>query len=686
MTFGMAPLLVAAGLLVTAALVWLLYRVRPEPQPVRVPSNLIWRRVLDERRRREDFWRWLISLLIALLTALSVALALSRPSLGDGQVRRLALVLDTSPAMAAVGADGESRWERAAAEARRRLEAAGEAGEFLILDTAGRRGGRSFIPRREALAALDELGPVFGAEHRFPDLADLLPAPGGGGEPPAVEPAIGVVFLGDGVAVPEVPAGVERVSVFEPAANAGITAFDVRPLPGDPGRFEAYVEVVRHPGAAGAPAEDAAAAGVVALQIDGAGGASLRRVLRVEPGAPTGETVPLTGFVAGPVRAVIAASGGDGFAADDVAHAYVPSRNRLRVLLAAADNPYWEAALRLDPRVTLRTVPPEGLGEAAAEEVDLIVLDGPPPETLPRTPLLFAGAGEADWLPPRVGEGGADGEGSAAASAVAPGAGDRDRGAAAGDAAEGADSTVADDAEDNAADNGEDPAATAAVMLPVTPGAEEHPVLAGLHLEDALARGVRAFAAESLRPPGADGSAAGRWTQLLGDSRLGLLAAREGPRRALAFAFPLERSNLALQADFPVLLSRALSWLTDVEVRRAGLGPVRVRMASGTIFDAEGEELESRHRGAELTFEAERPSLYYASGGGREVVVAANLLDRRVSAVNRTGWAGLATVGAAPTAGVPEGSSFPVVWPYLALLALVLLVAEWVAFHRNVTV
>ena len=672
MTFGVAPLLVAAGLLVTAGLVWLLYRVRPEPQPVRVPSNLIWRRVLDERRRREDFWRWLISLLIALLTALSVALALSRPSVGDGQVRRLALVLDTSPAMAAVGADGESRWERAAAEARRRLEAAGETGEFLILDTAGQRGGRSFIPRREALAALDELGPVFGAEHRFPDLADLLPAPREAGDRSGVE----VAFLGDGVAVPEVPSGVERVSVFEPAANAGITAFDVRPLPADPGRFEAYVEVVRHPGAAEAPPD--AAAGVVALQIDGAGGASLRRVLRVEPGAPTGETVPLTGFVAGPVRAVIAASGGDGFAADDVAHAYVPSRNRLRVLLAAADDPYWEAALRLDPRVTLRAAPAEGLAEAGLDEVDLIVLDGPPPETLPRAPLLFAGAGEADWLPPRIGAAEEEGERN---SAAASGAGDE--GAANGAAAEGADGA----ADPTAADGAEGAGETAAVMLPVTPGAEEHPVLAGLHLEDALARGVRAFAAESLRPPGGDGSAAGgRWTQLLGDSRLGLLAARESPRRALAFAFPLERSNLALQADFPVLLSRALSWLTDVEVRRAGLGPVRVRMASGTVFDAEGDEMESRRRGAELTFEAERPSLYYASGGGREIVVAANLLDRRISAVNRTGWAELPTVGAARTAGVPEGSSFPVVWPYLALLALVLLVAEWVAFHRNVTV
>lgn len=668
MTFGVAPLLLAIGLLATAGVVWLLYRVRPEPQPVRVPSNLIWRRVLDERRRREDFWRWLISLLVALLTALSVALALSRPSLGDGEVRRLVVVLDTSPAMAAAGADGVSRWERAAGEARRRLAAAGESGEFLILDTGGQRGGRSFIGPREALSAVEALGPVFGAEHAFPDLADLLPPSGESGAPGGAA----VVFLGDGVAVPEVPAGVERVSVFEPAANAGITAFDVRPLPGDPGRFEAYVEVVLHAGAPGDPGESDsgdAAAGVVALQIDGAGGASLRRVLRVGAGAPAGETVPLTGFVAGPVRAVIAASGGDGFAADDAAHSYVPSRNRLRVLLAAADNPYWEAALRLDPRVSLETVPPGDLAEASLDEVDLVVLDGPPPETLPRAPLLFAGAGEADWLPPRVGESGEVGDETQPVSATAPaenGPGNDDEGAE--------DETRAGAAE------------TAAVMLPVAPGAEEHPVLAGLHLEDALAREVRAFEADSLAPPGGAASAGGRWTQLLGDSRLGLLAARESPWRALAFAFPLERSNLPLQPDFPVLLSRALGWLTDVEVRRSGLGPVRVRMGSGAIFDAEGEEMESRRLGAELTFEADRPSLYYASGGGRDLVVAANLLDRRVSDLNRTAWADLPTVRDPAGPAAAERSAFPVVWPYLALLALLLLVAEWVAFHRNVTV
>lgn len=655
MNFGVAPLAAAALLGLAAVVVWVLYRVRPEPQPVTVPSNFIWRRVLDERRRREDFWRWLVSLLAALLAALSVALALARPSFGDREVRRLALVLDNSPAMAALGADGASRWERARAEAERRIAAAGANGEFLVLDTAGRRGGRSFLDPRAARGALASLSPVFGAEHRFPEVSDLLAAesPAEGAE---------VVFFGDGVAVSEAPPGVERVSVFEPAVNAGITAFDVRPLPRDPGRFEAYVEVVLH---GESPAGDGGAE-VVALQLDGAGGATLRRVLRVRPGTPGGETVPLAGFVAGPVRAAIAVSGGDAFPADDVAHSYVPSRNRLRVLLAAEENPYWEAALRLDPRVTLESILPGELAARGAEGVDVIVLDGPPPEAAPAAPLLFAGAGEADWLPPRLAAAAAPPSETAPPAEPEPPAepGAEPEAAADGTAAEG----------------------TAAVLLPLMPGAENHPVLDGLHLDDALAREVRAFSAESLARFDEAEAAGSRWTALLGDSRLGLLAARSSPRRALAFAFPLRRSNLALQPDFPVLLSRALSWLTDVEVRRAGLGPVRVRLGAGTIFDAEGEEMESQRLGGELSFEAASPSLYYASGAGREIVVAANLLDRRISDLNRSAWAEAAPAPRTASAGGDEPPVFPTLWPYLALFALLLLVAEWVAFHRQVTV
>ena len=618
MGFGAAPLLIALGVLLTAGIIVVLYWVRPEPQPVVVPSNLIWRRVLDERRRREDFWRWLVSLVIALLAGLAVILAVSEP-IPEGAARggRIVVVMDTAPSMAAALPGGGTRWDQAAEQVRRILTGSSETSEFLLLDTAGDRGGRSFIGRRAALEALEDLGPVHGREHRFPDVGDLL------GSGPAAPPAADVVFVGDGVYVPEAPEGVERISVFESVPNAGITAFDVRPLPSDPGRFEAFIEVVRHP-----VGEDDA--GVVVLQIDGAGGASARRTLRPDPGAPLGETVPLAGFVAGPVRAVIAISGEDGLPADDVAHAYIPARNRLRVLLVGGPNPFWEAALRLDPRVSLSVAAPgsDAFAELDSSSVDLAVVEGAPPEAMPPVPVLFAGSESAAWLPSRLG-------GEAAGSGAEEGT---------------------------------------TVMLPVVRGQTEHPLLRELNFEDAMARDVEAFDAAALddRSP---------WTLLFGDSRLGLLAARQSPLRSLAFAFPIARSNLPLQADFPLLLSRALSWLTDVEVRRVGLGQARVAMAAGSVFDAEGREVPSRRLGSEISFDASEPSLYYAAGGGREVVVAASLLDRRASSLNESAWA-----GEPPASLAPAGTVASALWPILALFALLLIVAEWVAFHRHATV
>lgn len=618
MGFGAAPLLIALGVLLTAGVIVLLYWVRPEPQPVVVPSNLIWRRVLDERRRREDFWRWLVSLVIALLAGLAVILAVAQP-IPEGAARggRIVVVMDTAPSMAAALSGGGTRWDQAAEQVRRILTGSSETSEFLLLDTAGDRGGRSFIGRRGALEALEDLGPVHGREHRFPDVADLL-GPGSG-----AAPAADVIFVGDGVYVPEAPEGVERISVFETVPNAGITAFDVRPLPSDPGRFEAFIEVVRYPSG-----EDDA--GVVVLQIDGAGGASARRTLRPDAGTPLGETVPLTGFVAGPVRAVIAIAGEDGLPADDVAHAYIPARNRLRVLLVGGPNPFWEAALRLDPRVSLSVAAPglDAFADLDSGALDLVVVEGAPPETMPPVPVLFAGSGSAGWLPSRLG--------------------------------------------DEAAGPGDEEGTT--VMLPVMRGQTEHPLLRDLNLEDAVARDVAAFDTASVgdRSP---------WTLLLGDSRLGLLAARESPLRSLAFAFPIARSNLPLQADFPLLLSRALSWLTDVEVRRVGLGQARVAMASGAIFDSEGREVPSRRLGSEVSFDASEPSLYYAAGGGREIVVAASLLDRRASNLNQSAWA-----GEPPASLAPAGTVASALWPILALFALLLIVAEWIAFHRHATV
>ena len=85
-------------LAVVAAAIVVLYWLKPPPQLVVIPSMLIWNRLMDERRRSSllDRLRWWISLLVAMLVGLSVALALSRPELetsAEGR-RKVAVVLD----------------------------------------------------------------------------------------------------------------------------------------------------------------------------------------------------------------------------------------------------------------------------------------------------------------------------------------------------------------------------------------------------------------------------------------------------------------------------------------------------------------------------------------------------------------------------------------------------------------
>ena len=79
---AMAGLLLAA----TAASVVVLYWLKPPPKRVVVPSNLLWNRLLREKKKRTflDRLRWWISLMIAIAIGLSVATALGRPEFGSG--------------------------------------------------------------------------------------------------------------------------------------------------------------------------------------------------------------------------------------------------------------------------------------------------------------------------------------------------------------------------------------------------------------------------------------------------------------------------------------------------------------------------------------------------------------------------------------------------------------------------
>ena len=103
--------------LVTAGAIVALYFLKLRHRRVVVASSLLWSRVLDERQAH-SLWeklRRLISIILAVLSDLLIALAVARPEIhwltGGGE--RTLVVLDTSPSMLARTSDGQTRWQHA---------------------------------------------------------------------------------------------------------------------------------------------------------------------------------------------------------------------------------------------------------------------------------------------------------------------------------------------------------------------------------------------------------------------------------------------------------------------------------------------------------------------------------------------------------------------------------------------
>ena len=378
---AVAPIALVGAVALT---VLLLYLLKPSPRRLIVSSTLIWRRVLHARNRAPDRLRWWISLLLAMLIALTVASALTRPTLEalGSTAERVVLVLDNSATLATRASDGRTRWEHAQANAREIVGSGGADSRYLVADTQRSIVSPRFEERAAALQTLAGLRVVPGADPLFPDAVAT----------PAQE--LGAWFITDGVAAIRVPAGVETRSVFQIADNVGITAFDVRALPGAARRHQAFVQVLNaSPGAKR-----------VELQIAGVGRSHVLRTLEMPGGTAANETFDVSSFNSGPLRAVVSTPG-DALAADDVAYAYLPSSKTIRVGLVSAGDSMLERTLRLLPRAELLLVPPERVSTRSG--IDVWVFDRYAPARPPLAPALLFRPPRAQWLPPVHGDVGA---------------------------------------------------------------------------------------------------------------------------------------------------------------------------------------------------------------------------------------------------------------------------------------
>jgi len=374
----------AALALVTSAIIIALYFLKHRRRRLVISSALLWKRVLANRMENSLFERLrrFLSILIAVIIGLLVAMAIARPEIEwlTGKTHRTIIVLDTSATMQARMNDGRSRWQHATDAARKLITQSSVRNEFRIVDTAGEFDSAFTTDHSELRRMIDLMHPVNTAT-RFPRL--------NGSSTPAQD-AAEIVLITDGVAALGVPAGVTTISQFQAASNVGITAFEVRSIPSSVLAYEAYLEVTNF----------GKSTRGVEVTVSGAGQQRLTRSVKIEPGKSYKESLDVSKLDGGGVRASVV-SDGDAFSPDDVAYAYLPVKRRAKTLLVTNGNNFLESVLKLDSLVELTVKKPAEYGVGG--DYDAYVFDRFAPPQAPARPALIIGPVNAAWLPKAVG-------------------------------------------------------------------------------------------------------------------------------------------------------------------------------------------------------------------------------------------------------------------------------------------
>ena len=593
--------LLLAGAAACAA--WL-FLLKLRPPRMLVSSLLLWRRVLDESREL-TLWeriRRAVSLALTIVIALALALAVARPSpaLGASTAARgrLLIVVDSSWSMLARTGGGETRWDRAVAEARR-LAAASDV-EVALATTADGLVEGPTTDRVLIDTTLDRLSPAGGDATSWPQVGD----------------GDAVHFITDGTIARLMDTGVIVHSVFEPAANVAVTAFDVRPSLGSRYAGDAYLEVANF-----APGPQRVrvtltrgTASVFDRSFDMASGEALRQVIPL----PRGADPSLRAHVEAPSNAL---------AIDDDAFASIDGAQPLSVTIVGSQTNWLRTLLERDPGVRATFVDPSAYrpgqsnrGDGAAADGVLIFDRWAPPEAPDRPALLFAPPPGTPWL--------------TTPSTPASGTARSGEGTGSGD-------------------------------TPVLPPVEEsrprwevpgtHPVVRGVDSLTLSIQKARAYSSAALIPVAR--SARGTPLVYVRESS----ASPQRSPRLVVVTFGADESNLPSAPAFPVLVGDAVEWLTRPAAggaRHSGL--IRFEDGIEKVTGPDGKTVPLvRVSGAALGM-LRVPGLYVAEGGGTRSTIAVNAGDPQVSNVWRTS-AGAGARGIPVTAGA---SGFPW-WRYL---------------------
>lgn len=368
---GMAAWQAIALMMLAAGAAALLFRMKVRPPRIVMPSLLVWRRVLD-RTAALSWWeriRRAVSMALTVMLAVALAMAVTRPgprvsATGEG---RLLIVLDSSWSMRARTADGATRWDHAVAAARALAQAGGTENIALATTADGLVEGPTADVALIA-TALDRLGPFGGESAGWPRVDGLS----------------ATHFFTDGAVVRPRQPGVIIHSVYDPAPNVAITAFNARPATSTSAAASAYLEVSNF----AADAQD------VRVTVTRDTAVLLDRQRPLAAGEVVREVIALEPHGGARLRAHVSAKA-NALDVDDDAVAWLTLADPLTVTLVSdAPQPIADL-LRHDPNFRVTAVAPSAY---APSDADVVIFDRWAPPQRPRRPALYIAPPTGPWL------------------------------------------------------------------------------------------------------------------------------------------------------------------------------------------------------------------------------------------------------------------------------------------------
>ncbi|HEY1555543.1 MAG TPA: VWA domain-containing protein [Kofleriaceae bacterium] len=646
-----------------AALAVSAYIIKMRRRRFEVPFSQLWQRVL-EKKDANALWKQLkrlISLLFVLAILGIVLVAALDPTLGavDRKARNVVVLFDASASMKTMDGDAkgkESRLDVAKAAAKRLVDGMGGGDVAMIFKVDGQATPQSRFSGDGPMLdkKIDEI-----AASDTP--ADLPRALGAAADALRDRPNPLIVIVSDG-AFPEAQLGqvswdpahanlaavdlsgidVRYVPVGHRSDNVGIVAFNVRRYIANKAAYEVYIEVENF-GQEPAHRQLTLYNGDTAVDVKQLDLKPGQRVHQIYAKLPGGEDNKLRASL----RPVEGPGGTDAFALDDTAFALLPARKKQKVLMVTNDNLFLEGALLVYENVDpLKVTPAEyDAKPSVADGMDVVIFDDHTPEVLPPAPIALV------YFHPT---------GPSSPIAIRPG----------GDAAN----------------------------PHITELDESHPVMRWITMSDVYMDRSEVFLPDTKQ---------GETTLAYSVTDSIIAAKRDGKRKILAFGFSLpaggrdSATDLPMRVAFPMLLVNALDWFAGDQADLLTTYPTgqRVRVPLDGVVGATEAEVTGPDGSVTHTPVIDGLATFYGARVGyydlaaktadghelAKVQLAANLASATESdiAPSTTLSLGGKKLEAPEAFAITHSKKL---WIYLVLLALGLIVIEWVTYHRRITV